>query len=80
LKASKPVSNLNRKSFLRIADTAALVASCGAAGVVALKLGIVLCGAGLLGLGAAFLVGDVWPVMRNAWHAGPAAVPPDGQG
>ena len=56
---SQSVSHLNRKSFLRIADTLALLASCTAVGVLALKLGVMLCGVGLLALGGLFLIGDL---------------------
>ena len=60
-----PAPSLNRTSFLRIADSVALIASCAAFGAVALELGIVICGAGFLALGSAFLAGDVWQIVRQ---------------
>jgi len=68
---------MNRKSFLRIADSVALVASCSAIGVIALKMGIVLCEAALLVLGAAFLAGDLWHPARGSREARRAASVPD---
>jgi hypothetical protein len=75
LKESQPVSHLNRKSFLRIADTVALLASCAAVGVVALKLGALLCGVGLFALGGAFLATDLWQLARALRQAPAAALP-----
>lgn len=60
---------MNRKLLLRAGDTAALVAICTSAGIVALKLGVMSCGAGMLALGAAFLAGDLWPIVRRSLRA-----------
>lgn len=53
---------------LRATSTVALLASCTALGATAVKLGLVLCGEGLLGLGAAFLVSEGWSQIRR-WRA-----------
>jgi hypothetical protein len=69
-----PAPSMNRKSFLRIADSVALISSCAALGAVALELGIAICGVGLLALGTAFLAGDIWQIVRQL-RDGQGAVP-----
>ncbi|TMQ19893.1 MAG: hypothetical protein E6J91_04955 [Deltaproteobacteria bacterium] len=58
------MSDTNRTLVLRIADTAALVATCAATGGLALKLGVTPLGIGMLALGAAFLADDLWRAIR----------------
>ena len=69
----------NRTLFLRIAETAALIAICTVVGVFALKIRVTPPGIGMLALGAAFLADELRRLVRNAPASRPIAEPPNGR-